>query len=257
LLPLSQMLKTGLMWFNDASTPDEPKRIIYGCEKGHIDHYSISTLVHDEARAREMYIRTKSEIQARFGRPKMDSDTFDTTQRKLLLGLFIREVSRWQVNDETLNVSMDDSAKEGLWDVTISVEGVSHRRKSADRQHAVDAGQSVAEGPKPSRCEERAVLLNMVVSTSNGATHWGWRVYPGPDAAAFRQAGFSPGDLIWKIDGRSISSDDDFFRLLHEAAAGKPVVLSLLRGGSLQQLNLDPATAAAALHGCKLPNGVR
>ena len=149
---------------------------------------------------------------------------------------------------------MDDSAKVGQWDVTISVDGVSHLRKSAERQHAVDAVKNVAEGPKPSRCEERAVLLNMVVFTSNGATYWGWRVYPGPDAESFRQVGFSPGDLIWKIDGRSISSDDDFFHLLHEAAAGKPVVLSLRRGGSLQQLNLDPATAGAALQGCKLPN---
>ena len=250
VLPVNQMLKTGLLGFNDASTPDEPKKIIYGCEKGHIDHYSIITLIHDEARAREMYTRTKSEIQARFGRPKMDSDTFDTTQRKHLLGIFTREVSRWQVNDETLNVSMDDSPKEGQWDVTISVDGVSHLPKSAERQHAVDASQRVAEQPKVSRCEERVVLLNMVVSTSNGATHWGWRVYPGPDADGFRQVGFSPGDLIWKIDGRSISSDDDFFRLLHETAAGKPVVLSLRRGESSQQLNLEPATAAAALHGC-------
>src|SRR5262249_39060414 len=161
---------------------------------------SIITLIHDEARAREMYTRTKSEIQARFGRPKMDSGTFDTTQQKLLRGLFTQEISRWQVKDEALNVSMDASATEGQWNVTISVEGVSHLPKSAQRQHAVDAGQKAAEQPKLSRCEERVFLLNMVASTSNGATHWGWRVYPGPDAEAFRQVGFSPGDLIWQID---------------------------------------------------------
>jgi PDZ domain-containing protein len=254
VLPVNHMLKTGLLGFNDVSTPDEPKKIIYGCEQGHIDHYLIVTLIRDEASARDMYTRTKSEFQARFGRPKMDSDTFNTTQRKLLLGLSTQEISRWQVEDEMLNVSMDASAKEGKWNVTISVDGVSHLPKSAQRQHAVDAGQKVAEQSKVSRCEERVFLLNMVVSTSDGATHWGWRVYPGSDAETFRQVGFSPGDLIWQIDGRPISTDDDFFHLLHEAAAGRPVALSLRRGGTLREFKLEPAVAAAALHGCKLHN---
>jgi PDZ domain len=251
VLPVDQMLQTGILGFDDASTPDEPKRILYGCEEGHIDRYSISTSTHDEARAREIYTGTKSEFQARFGRPTIDSDTFNTFQQKRLAAIYTSEMSRWEMNDKTLFVELGIPLKKGEWNVTIRVGKAFHRGESAEGKRAVDAGRNVAEDTKPSRCEERAVLLNMVVSTSSGAPHWGWRVYPGPDADGFRRMGFSPGDFIWEIDGRPISTDDDFFHLLHEAAAGKPVLLSLQRSGSLQQLKVEPATAAAALQGCE------
>lgn len=253
LQPVNQMLQNGILAFNDASIPDEPQTVLYGCTNGKVDHYLIKTVVHDGVRAHEKYTHTKSELWSRFGPPKTDSDTYNDTQKKLLAGLNLSEVAHWQVNDAALDVarSFGVGVKQGEWDVTVSVSSARRRKESAEGgRTVVQAGKSRGDA-EPSRCEEYAVVLNVVSSRSSGTTRWGWRVYPGSDSSGFQQLGFMPGDLIWEIDGRPISPDDDFFSLVLKPGGATSVLLSLQRDGSSQQLRVESATAAAVLHGCK------
>ncbi|HUI01707.1 MAG TPA: trypsin-like peptidase domain-containing protein [Nitrososphaerales archaeon] len=57
-----------------------------------------------------------------------------------------------------------------------------------------------------------------------------------------KQAGLSFGDVILKFNGQETSSSDDLTSLLGEDAIGKKAKLSVLRGGSVVELEVTPTT---------------
>jgi S1-C subfamily serine protease len=61
---------------------------------------------------------------------------------------------------------------------------------------------------------------------------------PGGPAA---RAGLLVGDILVKIEGRSVAGVDDLVRLLTEERVGQPTALTLLRGVELKQIVVAPA----------------
>src|SRR5262249_18487125 len=123
--PIAEMLKYGLLGFDDVSTPDEPKRIIYVCEPdGHVSRYSIHIVTHDASRARAIYLDAKGNLQSLAGPPAFDTDKLDPAQkdRLRLAAINVSAVTRWKnVNHEDLTVTAETLNSKGEWGVSISV----------------------------------------------------------------------------------------------------------------------------------------
>ena len=62
------------------------------------------------------------------------------------------------------------------------------------------------------------------------------------DGTPAKAAGLAFGDVILRFNGESISSSDDLTGFLGEEAIGKRAKLSVLRGGSVVELEITPAT---------------
>jgi hypothetical protein len=255
--PIDHMTQNGLLGFNDSTTPGEPKLIIYDCDRnGRVSGYSIRIAARDESSALRAYAAVKTDLEFRLGAPDMDSDRFNAVQRKLLPRMYTAATAEWTTwNKEVVHIAVDDRiSPKGDWPVSIRVDGSTGTDKSvADgRGTGTDAQTTATKAPTPSRCEERAVFVDMVFSADaeSQRARIGWRVHPGEDAESFRRLGFSPGDIVASIDGAEISEHDDFYVLLHQAASGKSVELSVLTHGTSRTLTLGPTVAAAALKGC-------
>jgi general secretion pathway protein C len=73
----------------------------------------------------------------------------------------------------------------------------------------------------------------------------GYRVYPGPNQKAFERLGLRPGDLVIAINGTTLddpSRGGEIFGTLGSVAEAR---VTVVRGGSQQDLNLNLAAVAA------------
>lgn len=67
----------------------------------------------------------------------------------------------------------------------------------------------------------------------------GYRVYPGPERAAFNAAGLKPGDVVTSINGVSLSDPAQALQLLQGLTQSSSVTLSVERNGSTQTVNVS------------------
>jgi S1-C subfamily serine protease len=65
-----------------------------------------------------------------------------------------------------------------------------------------------------------------------------------------QQTGLAPRDVITAVDGRGVVPGDDLYRLLHEAATGRTLTLSINRGGVDKEVVWQASNARQALAGC-------
>jgi len=70
----------------------------------------------------------------------------------------------------------------------------------------------------------------------------GVMVFSVEDGTPAKKAGLSFGDVILKFNGKSISNSEDLTSLLGEEAIGQLARLSILRGGSVVELDITPTT---------------
>jgi hypothetical protein len=119
--PIPQMISNGLLGFNEISTPDLRKQIIYACDSnGHIAHYLINFRIKDQQRAKALYAEIKADLRSRGGPPDTDSDRFTAVQKKLLAGLFTSDSSTWK-NFYGKEVSLNLDLPDPLGDSKIAV----------------------------------------------------------------------------------------------------------------------------------------
>lgn len=87
------------------------------------------------------------------------------------------------------------------------------------------------------------VALPEEVSSSAGVGQdAGVMVYSVEDGTPAKQSGLSFGDVILRFDGKTVSSSDDLTSLLGEEAIAKKTKLSVLRGGTVVELEITPTT---------------
>jgi len=70
----------------------------------------------------------------------------------------------------------------------------------------------------------------------------GVMVFSVEDGTPAKKSGLSFGDVILKFNGKSISNSEDLTSLLGEEAIGQLARLSILRGGSVVELDITPTT---------------
>ncbi len=70
----------------------------------------------------------------------------------------------------------------------------------------------------------------------------GVMIYSVEEGTPAKQAGLSFGDVILRFNGKSISSSQDLSSQLGEEAIGKRAKLSVLRGGTVVELEVTPTT---------------
>lgn len=70
----------------------------------------------------------------------------------------------------------------------------------------------------------------------------GLMVYSVEEGTPAKQSGLSFGDVILRFDGKEVSSSEDLTGLLGEEAIGKKAKLSVLRGGTVVDLEVTPTT---------------
>jgi type II secretory pathway component PulC len=66
----------------------------------------------------------------------------------------------------------------------------------------------------------------------------GYRVYAGSDRQTFISLGLRPGDLVTEIDGQPLVDSTVAIELFGKAASGQPVQLSVLRGDTLEKIEV-------------------
>jgi S1-C subfamily serine protease len=70
----------------------------------------------------------------------------------------------------------------------------------------------------------------------------GVMVYSVEDGTPAKASGLSFGDVILRFDGKAVENSEDLTGQLGEEAIGKKVKLSVLRGGSVVELEITPTT---------------
>jgi len=67
----------------------------------------------------------------------------------------------------------------------------------------------------------------------------GYRVYPGPERAAFTAAGLKPGDVVTAINGTPLNDPGTALQLLQSLSGASAVSLAVERNGAVQSVNLS------------------
>ncbi|MES2683663.1 MAG: type II secretion system protein GspC [Pseudomonadota bacterium] len=67
----------------------------------------------------------------------------------------------------------------------------------------------------------------------------GYRVYPGPERAAFNAAGLKPGDVVTAINGTSLSEPGQALQLLQSLSQASSMSLTVDRNGVSQSVNVS------------------
>lgn len=67
----------------------------------------------------------------------------------------------------------------------------------------------------------------------------GYRVYPGPERAAFNAAGLKPGDVVTAINGTPLNDPGTALQLLQSLSGASAVSLAVERNGAIQSVNLS------------------
>jgi len=107
--------------------------------------------------------------------------------------------------------------------------------------------QRLAEG-QPFKRAYLGIVSNPValpeeVSSAKGVgQEGGLMVYSVEEGTPAKQAGLSFGDVILRFDGKTVEDSEDLTSQLGEEAIGKKVKLSVLRGGSVVDLDITPTT---------------
>ncbi len=78
-----------------------------------------------------------------------------------------------------------------------------------------------------------------------GGQQRGYRVYPGRNRSQFAKLGLMPGDLVTAVNGAPLDDPNRGLDTLRGVGAGAPVVLTVERNGSAQQITVDPAQVMA------------
>lgn len=77
------------------------------------------------------------------------------------------------------------------------------------------------------------------VQAPGGNGQLGYRIYPGPNGAAFKASGLHPGDLVTAVNGVPLSNPAQTLQLLSQLSQAQSVSLSIQRGSQSQTVNLS------------------
>ena len=74
---------------------------------------------------------------------------------------------------------------------------------------------------------------------AGGGRQVGYRIYPGPNRAAFQASGLHPGDLVTAVNGVPLNNPAQTLQLLSQLSQAQSVSLSIQRGNQSQTVNLS------------------
>lgn len=132
---------------------------------------------------------------------------------------------------ETLRLHLDQGNPSGETDVPIAVAGqtVGTAAKLSDIRSKLLSNPSMAG---------RFVRVQPV-RKPGGKGQLGYRVYPGPNRAAFKATGLHPGDLVTAVNGVPLSNPAQTLQLLSELSQARQVTLTIKRGSKTQTATLN------------------
>ena len=133
---------------------------------------------------------------------------------------------------ETLRLDKDAPSNAGLFQSAApATEGGETNAASAEMLTQIR--QQVLTDPS-----KAASFIRVQPIAGEGGVR-GYRVYPGPERAAFTAAGLKPGDVVTAINGSPLSDPGQALQLLQSLSSASTVNLAVERNGTVQSVNLS------------------
>lgn len=133
---------------------------------------------------------------------------------------------------ETLRLDKDAPSNAGLFQATAPTEGAGEG-SAASAEMLSQIRQQVLSDPG-----KAASFIRVQPIAGEGGVR-GYRVYPGPERAAFTAAGLKPGDVVTAINGSPLSDPGQALQLLQSLSSASAVNIAVERNGTVQSVNLS------------------
>ncbi|MDP3857566.1 MAG: type II secretion system protein GspC [Stagnimonas sp.] len=133
---------------------------------------------------------------------------------------------------ETLRLDKDAPSNAGVFNaVAAGAEGQDGTPAAAEMLSQIR--QQVMTDPS-----KAASFIRVQPIAGEGGVR-GYRVYPGPERAAFTAAGLKPGDVVTAINGTPLNDPGTALQLLQSLSGASTVSLAVERNGAIQSVNLS------------------
>lgn len=132
---------------------------------------------------------------------------------------------------ETLRLDKDAPSNAGLFQTAAPAAEAGE--SSASAEMLTQIRQQVLSDPS-----KAASFIRVQPIAGEGGVR-GYRVYPGPERAAFTAAGLKPGDVVTAINGSPLSDPGQALQLLQSLSSASTVNLAVERNGTVQSVNLS------------------
>lgn len=132
---------------------------------------------------------------------------------------------------ETLRLDKDAPSNAGVFNAVASSEAAESTPAAAEMLSQIRQ-QVMADPSKASS------FIRVQPIAGEGGVR-GYRVYPGPERAAFNAAGLKPGDVVTAINGSPLSDPGAALQLLQSLSSASTVSLAVERNGAIQSVNLS------------------
>ena len=133
---------------------------------------------------------------------------------------------------ETLRLDKDAPSNAGMFQAAAPTEGAGEG-SAASAEMLSQIRQQVLSDPG-----KAASFIRVQPIAGEGGVR-GYRVYPGPERAAFTAAGLKPGDVVTAINGAPLSDPGQALQLLQSLSSASTVNLAVERNGTVQSVNLS------------------
>lgn len=134
---------------------------------------------------------------------------------------------------ETLRLDKDAPSNAPVFGVSSNAEPQEGTAAAAQMLAAIK--EQVVTDPS-----KAANFIRVQPITGDGGLK-GYRVYPGPDRAAFNAAGLKPGDVVTAINGTSLNDPGQALQLLQSLSQAGGMSLTVDRNGVSQSVNVSAA----------------
>lgn len=135
---------------------------------------------------------------------------------------------------ETLRLDKDSASNAPLFNSAINTAEPQEGTPAAAQMLSAIKEQVVTD---PSKA---ANFIRVQPINSDGGLK-GYRVYPGPERAAFNAAGLKPGDVVTAINGTSLNDPGQALQLLQSMSQATNLTLTIDRNGVSQSVNVSAA----------------
>jgi general secretion pathway protein C len=145
--------------------------------------------------------------------------------------------------------AVGDEVVPGVRLVEVAFDSVTLDNGGQREQLFLDQSAPVSQAVSPAPSPASGVAARLPADLSvmprlSGTTVTGWVLSPKGSGAAFAAAGFRPGDVLLRVDGRDVASLGDPAALVRRLDAGG-MVLEVERGGQTVSLRLGPGGVAS------------
>lgn len=135
---------------------------------------------------------------------------------------------------ETLRLDKDSATSAPLF-TTSSTASEPQEGTPAAAQMLAQIKEQIVTDPSKAASFIRVQPIN----TDGGLK--GYRVYPGPERAAFNAAGLKPGDVVTAINGTPLNDPGQALQLLQSMSQASSMSLTIDRNGVSQSVNVSAA----------------